>query len=421
MLTALIIGVTPEITAQMSRLCGESADICVYKTFEPYPHLHEIVRLVNSYSPDVVFLQLWAEEGNQPEAERIRSMVEEIRMAGPEIALIGVLPNAGGDGVRMAAELGVVEFLVAPFAFEEFRDVIFRGLDRVAGPTKGDVYSFLPAKSGSGATVTALNVAESLARDFDRRVLLLEADIASGPLAIMLNIHPEQSVIDALECSDHLTNDTWRRMVTTMNGLDVLTASGAQAATPASQFSYFRLLSFAQQHYDDIIVDFPGAVADPAEPLLSHSKAIYVVCTPELTSLAMARRRLFQLELRGERDRTLAVVLNRCDQGDLSKEDMEQGIGRQIAEQLPNDYRAVQRAVASGGFVDPATELGKAYTAFAAHLAGSEPPHPKGSSRLRSLLRKFRPAGALSSAQGCSPRVGEIPHTHGAPHSIPRV
>src|SRR2546423_15022432 len=129
MLTALIIGVTPEVTAHVSRVCGESGDICVYKTFEPYPHLHEVVRLVNSYSPDVIFLQLWAEE-DPPDSEHIRSIVEEIRMAGPEIAVIGVLPNAGRDSVRIAAELGVVELLVEPFAFQEFRDVIFRGLDR---------------------------------------------------------------------------------------------------------------------------------------------------------------------------------------------------------------------------------------------------------------------------------------------------
>jgi len=399
MLTALIIGVTPELTRHVSLLCGEAGDTCVYKTLDFYPHLHEVIRLMNTYTPAVVFLQLWAPEDHlQP--ERIRNIVEEIRMAGTETSLIGLLPSAAAEGLRVAADLGVGEFLVEPFQSDEFRDVIFRGLDRSAVLVKGDIFSFLPAKSGSGATVTALNVAQSLARDFDRRVLLIEADIASGPVAIMLNIQPEQSVVDALDRSDQLTHDAWRRMVTQMNGLDVLAASGAQGATSASQFSYFRLLSFAQQHYNDIIVDFPGVVTDPAEPLLSRSKAIYVVCTPEMTSLALARRRLHQLELRGERDSVLAVILNRCDQGRLSKGQIEETIGHKIAAELPNDYRAVQRAVASGGFVDPETELGRAYTALAARLAGRQPIHPRASSKLKSLWRKLGPAHLSETVPG---------------------
>jgi len=396
MLSALIIGVTPEITAHVSRLCGQSGDACVYKMLESYPHLHEVVRLVNSYAPDVIFLQLAADGDEHLQIERVREIVEEVRMTRPETSLVGLLPSNSVEGLRVAADLGVTELLIEPYQFDEFREVVFRGLDRAAGLSKCDVYSFLPGKSGSGATVTALNVAESLARDFGKRVLLLEADIASGPVAIMLNIQPQQSVVDALDHSDTLTEETWRRIVTKLNSLDVLAASGAQAATSASQFSYFRLLSFAQQRYDYIIVDFPGVITDPAEPLLSRSKAIYVVCTPELTSLALTRRRLHHLELRGERDSILSVVLNRYDQGPCSKEQMEQAVGHKIAEQLPNDYHAVQIAVASGGFVDPSTKLGKAYTAFAARLDG-RPPSPNGSSRLKTLLRKLAPVEVAES------------------------
>ena len=124
-----------------------------------------------------------------------------------------------------------------------------------------------------------------------------------------------------------------------------------------------------------------------------------MVCTPELTSLALARRRLHQLELRGERDSTLAVVLNRYDQGPCTKEQMEEAIGHKIAEQLPNDYHAVQTAVAAGGFVDPATKLGKAYSAFAARLDGRETTHRTAPSRLKALFRKFGPADVTQSVR----------------------
>jgi pilus assembly protein CpaE len=407
MLTALIIGVTADVIDQVDRYCGQSADTYVCKTLDSYPHLHEVARLVNTYTPDVVFLQLWAPEENGVGPDHVRKVVEEIRMARPETSLIGLLPNADAPGLRIAAELGVLEILIQPYQHEEFRATIFRALDRSAGAVKGSVYSFLPAKSGNGATVTALNVAGSLARDYYRRVLLVEADLCSGPIAVMLKIQSDQSIVDALESSNQLTDLNWSRMVSKVNGLDVLAASGSKLAGQVSPFSYFRVLSFAQQHYDDVIVDFPGVVDEAADPLLSHSKAIYLVCTPELTSMALARRRLHHLELRGILDAALGVVLNRYDQDDSPpKEQIDELIGHQIAVQLPNDYQAIRQAIESGGFVDTGTALGKAYTDFAARLVGLEPPHFAAASRLKSLVEK-------TWFSGCSRKHSSLAHPAG--------
>src|SRR2546421_3555836 len=119
MLTALIIGVTTDVVDQVERYCGQSADVCVYKTLNSYPHLHEVARLLNTYTPDVVFLQLWASEENGVGPDRVREVVEEIRMTRPETSLIGLLPNADGPGPRIAAELGILDILIPPYRPEE--------------------------------------------------------------------------------------------------------------------------------------------------------------------------------------------------------------------------------------------------------------------------------------------------------------
>jgi hypothetical protein len=274
MLTALIIGITPDLTQHVSRCCGESGDICVCKELESYPDLHELAHLANSYAPEIVFLQLWAPAEESVEPARLREAVEEIRMVTPGASLIGLLPWADEEGLRTAKDLGIIDLLILPFHRQEFSEAIFRALGRSSGTVKGSFHSFLPAKAGSGATVTALNVAGCLARQFHRRVLLLEGDLLSGPITVMLNIQPEQSVSDAIEYSAELTHESWNRMVTRVDGLDVLATSGAKCSVSASQFSYFRLMNFAQRYYDDIIVDLPGVMDEAAEPLLTHSRGI---------------------------------------------------------------------------------------------------------------------------------------------------
>jgi len=238
--------------------------------------------------------------------------------------------------------------------------------------------------------VTALNVAGRLACVFNRKVLLLEADIQSGPVAIMLNIQPNQTVTDALDYSNQLNDTVWSQMVAKVDGLDVLATSGAKTVWKTSQFSYFRLLRFARARYDYVIVDLPGVVEDAAEPLLMNSKGIYVVCTPDVTSLALARRRLRQLELQGVLDTVVQVVLNRCDQSEVTRQEIEESIGRKITAELPNDYDALQKAIQSSGFVDPDSKLGRAYESFAADLLGEGHVTLAGASRLKSFLGKLR-------------------------------
>lgn len=96
--------------------------------------------------------------------------------------------------------------------------------------------------------------------------------------------------------------------------------------------------------------------------------------------------------MRGVRDSALGVILNRCDQVELSKERIAEVIGHPIAAQLPNDYHSVKQSIESGGFVDPKTHLGKAYLNLAANLAGLDPQRHPGVSRLKALLRKLAPA-----------------------------
>lgn len=396
MLTALIFGGTKPLTEYVNQVCAEFDDICVYKSLDSYPAPYDAVRMLNSYSPEVVFVQLAVSEHDHTSTERIKQLVDQIRMVVPETGLVGILPKADEEGLRTAAELGIMQILIPPFRGDQFRAAVFRALRSNTSVMKCNVFSFMPAKAGVGSTVTALNVASCLSRVFKKKVLVIEADMVSGPIGIMLHLQSEHSITDALDSSDRLNDAIWSQTVSTVGEVELLITTGGRSPTKTSQFSFFRLLSFAQQRYDTIIVDLPEAVDEAAEPLLAHSRGIYIVCTPELTALALARRRLHALEVRGISDSCVHIVLNRYNQTDWKTEHIEEMIGRKLSGQLPNDYREVQTAIQSGGFVNPASDLGNSFVELAAKLAGVDAPPrlPSASpdhqtSGLKSFLKKL--------------------------------
>jgi len=113
--------------------------------------------------------------------------------------------------------------------------------------------------------------------------------------------------------------------------------------------------------------------------IMQESKRIFVVCTPELPSLHLARQRvdfLRSLELESR----VSLLLNRAQKNSLiPTAEIEKMIGLPVAMELPNDYRGVHKAFSNAKPVDASSELGKRFADLARQLVskGVEPPLPK--------------------------------------------
>ena len=62
----------------------------------------------------------------------------------------------------------------------------------------GRLITLLPAQAGSGASTTALHVAEAIARNPTEKVMLIDYDFHSGATAFRLRLQPEGALDDLL-------------------------------------------------------------------------------------------------------------------------------------------------------------------------------------------------------------------------------
>jgi pilus assembly protein CpaE len=358
----LILGPTLEYTDYLYRQFATRRDVEVFKVLNEYPTLHHLVRLINSYEPDVVFLEI----GKSDTAIRT---VRDVQAASQSTAVIGFGEDITPEIRYEAAQAGVTDIVRIPCSEEALKRAIGRALELERTRAHENVIAFLPAKAGSGATTTALNVAASLAHEWNKKVLILEADLHSGLLPVLLKLDPKQSIVDALELSDSLEDKIWEGLVTKAQGLDLLPTPWGKASSHFTPWEYHRLLAFASPRYDFVIVDLPEVVNDATEAIVARASRVHIVCTAENSSVFLARRRIHELEARMVRHDRVQVLLNRHQPGD-SLEEIELLIGRKLSAALPNDYGQVRAATASGRVVDPTCTLGRAYRRFAAGLAG---------------------------------------------------
>jgi len=320
MFTANVFTTDGEASLAIQRLANESGQVTVNRVLDHVPEPYELVRTLNTAGPEVVFLDV-------SEWDRAAPVVEKIRALSPGTAIIGF-----GSGVELVrpdelARAGVHALFAAPITVQGFREVIKRAIHEVDGAIQPNLAAFVPAKAGSGCSESYLQ--------------------------------------DVLDDPTVLNHSQWTGYVTNCHGIDLLPADRSRPAMRAEWNTYYQLLRHTKSEYDRVLVDLPEVVNDATAEVVSRAAHVFIVCTPELLSLELARQRSEELRGYGVDEKRIWVLLNRSPKSGIPPGEVEEIVGHPVFAALPNDYQGLKRAVLEGELMPADTELGKAYVALA--------------------------------------------------------
>ena len=319
------------------------------------------------FRPDLVFLEL-------DPLEDALELAKAIREASSHTAIIGF---RGGEplpaDLKPVAASAIEHLLPSPPTREGVWACVELALRRMPPAIHDGLVALLPAKAGSGASTVAVHLAGSLARDCGRRVLLLDADLHSGVVAMRLGIRPEYATVQALEHSGKLDTTLWNKVVTPIHGFDVVATARPGPPGGASWSQYRRLLKFALPSYDTVMVDLPEIVSDATEEVVRRAGRLLLVTSEELPALALAGQRFQALREHGVSDERIRVVVNRWRR-ELELRQIEDLVGAPVCFALPSDYPSIRQATHEGRPLTTRSELGQSFQSLAQRLSGREPP-----------------------------------------------
>jgi pilus assembly protein CpaE len=318
----------------------------------------------------------------------------------PQITTIGLNCGASREEILALMQAGVRD-VVPQFSYRDLLQAVNRALAMLgtAGEIVADVYSFVPAKPGCGATTLATQAAAMAAQMGEEPTLLLDFDIRLGVTTFLLKAEGTRTIIEALQQVHRLDRDMWSSLVSQIGNLHLL-GSGAADFSSTFEADHFReLLDFAVRQYNVVSVDLPGSMEDYECDVLLRSKSILLVCTPDIGALHVARRKSQWL-----RDLHLAekvsVVVN-CVEGrnSLSVQDVERIVGLPARHLLPAGAKDIARAVSKGDTLDPRCPLGRGIAAIAAEMVRG-----KAAIKKSSPVRRFVEYFSVSPARDA--RIG---------------
>ena len=388
MFRAIVLAHDGMAAQTIEQLALESREVQVLRSFESFPRGHELARLLNAQAPELIFMDL-------SDFTVAAGLAAEIRDYSPKSAIIGFGAGWAEEAQHRAGLMGVAELLVSPVNLHSFQYCVHRAIHKVHGGVQDNLIAFLPAKAGSGCTTVVMNTAGYLASELDKKVLVLESDLNSGVLSILLGAQPRHGILDALENSAQLDYSLWTGCVVSRVGVDFLMATRSRPLPAWS--NYHHLLEYTKARYDFTLVDLPEVVNEATAEIFRRAKYIFVVCTPELPALTLAKRRCKDLEARGIPEDRIGIIVNRCQPVDAEASEamIQEKLQHGVAAVFPNDYPTVQRATTASTVIEPQTDLGQTFAVFAKRLCGifdaDLPPQEKHKSRfpfLKSLSLK---------------------------------
>jgi pilus assembly protein CpaE len=300
-------------------------------------------------------------------------LIQEVSRSRPEIVVAAADRAREPEAVIAAMRAGAAEFLAPPFDLQHLQAALNKR-PKVSGErTVGRLTAVLPARGGSGASMVAVHLANSIWQLSKSRVLLVDFDFQAGSIAFRLGVNPEFTLADALGRID-IIDELWQRLAYQGEGFEVLAAPASFKSLPLENLGRLpEMFRSAIRTYSHVVVDMPPGMFSASEYVLDLADCIYLVTSPEVVALHLARRRVTELlEMRVPKEK-IRLVVNRIDSKQpLREKEIEQAVGLPVARALSNDYNAVSAAALKGLLIGKETDLGRQLHSLACQIAGAD-------------------------------------------------
>lgn len=309
----------------------------------------EIVRL----KPDIVLLH---ESKNGSSLQYLPYIGREV----PDALTVFLTEKKDPIRTRDVNRAGAFDILFLPDEINALEDVLGRAVkafhsksahaEAAAGGfswAQGQVLAFYSGKGGSGCSLIASTLAQTLGLDSNASVLLVDLNLQFGGLETLLRVDGGKGIYDLIPVISEL-NDNHIRSVTMVepkSQIEVLVSpADAEIAEDIKEDHVQRLLRAARLYYDYIIVDLPSEMTPISYTALEEADYIFYPMIPDMLSMKVLDNVLnLYTKLNIDTTDRFHLILNRMSRDmELREKDVKKHFPFPVTASLRDDGKRIQ-------------------------------------------------------------------------------
>ncbi|MER5856622.1 AAA family ATPase [Streptomyces sp900105245] len=355
-------GSDPDAVRSLTTLLSQLPDA------EPQPPAADSTHLVDTLArlaaesvdelPEVVVVH--ERIGPVPALELIR----EVALRFPAVGVVLVTTDASPGLFAAAMDSGARGLVALPLSYEELagrvqavaqwstgvRRHLGHGAD-VLGGAGGTVVTVSGAKGGTGATLTAIQLALA-AQASGRATALVDLDLQTGDIASYLDIQFRRSVVDLATITDISPRVLADAVFRHDTGLALLLAPGeGERGEEVTDRAARQIVSALRSRYEIVVIDCGSQLGGAGAAAVEMADTALLVTTPDVIAVRAAKRtvRMWdRLQIRKAEETT--VVVNRHTRNTEIQPALVQRItGTALARTaVPANFKELQAVVDAG-------------------------------------------------------------------------
>ena len=281
-----------------------------------------------------------------------------------DVPILAAGQKANVAQIQEAMRAGAGEFLDIGRLREELAETLIKMEARgeVAGP-RGKVISLFSPNGGVGVSTAAVNLAVELGSQMPDQVALVDLKPAPSDLALMMDIQPEHTLDEVCAAWQRLDRRMLKgAMLRHRSGVQVLAQAGygPNGSIPEKKIhpeAVGQLYTLLRRSFAVSVVDLAHTLDNEQITAMRLSDFVGLLVRLDVPGLRRARWALDAAVAKGVPRARFRLVLSRFGQGgQVDTDKVEEILGIQVFQTIPEDYQAVNRAVNQGV---PLSELSK--------------------------------------------------------------
>ncbi len=255
---------------------------------------------------------------------------EDLMTRRREVGALIVAKELSMSIMQQALRAGIRDVLEAPVDTGELTEAVARvaatlspaastggfGAGMELDGELGRVITVFSTKGGAGKSVIATNLAVTLAMRSDRPVVLIDADLQFGDIAVMLKLAPQHTIVDAVGALDRLDASLLQNLLVThqASGLLVLPAPLEPAfADQIGAAEMVRIVEILRSFCAFVVIDTPAYFNDVVLGLIEESDDVLLVAGMDIPNIKNVKIGLQTLRLLNTPMEKLRLILNRAN------------------------------------------------------------------------------------------------------------
>lgn len=328
----------------------------------------EGIEIARETKPDVVLMDI-----NMPDMDGITA-TETIRKGMPYIQIVILSVQGDPNYMRRAMLAGARDFLTKPPTVDELTSAIRRAGkmaqdERAKAPaqvqpggpvsstlitpgiSRGRVIMVYSPKGGTGCTTVAINLAMTLHNE-ETPVVLIDANLQFGDVAVFLNEQGKNSVADLAPRADELDPDVVDEVLLThaASGVRILPAPfRPEYAENITGDQFSQMVNYLRRLFSYVVVDTSSSLTDVDLALIDLSDLMVLLTTQDIPSIKNARLFLDLVDVLKINRKRILFVMNRFDKRiGITPEKVGESFKHEIVAVLPADERVVVPSINRG-------------------------------------------------------------------------